>query len=152
MLYDAATMPNLSWRIYFQFYKWDRILQAAGCSELPASIYPINSSRGTQYEGSVCYTTVSPSLNCSEEVISNFTNETEYYRLQAVFRSCKSIYPIPSSRGMQYKHCMLYDGSILPKLARRIYFQFYKWDCILQPAGCFELPKFIYPTQSSRKT
>jgi len=68
------------------------------------SIYSIHSCRGTQYEDSVCYTTVPPCQNWPEEFLSNFTNETAYYSLQAVLSSGKSIYPIHSSRGTQYEH------------------------------------------------
>src|SRR5271154_1963868 len=88
-------------------------------------IYPILSSRGTQYEHSVCYTTLPLCQNWPEQFVSNFTNETEYYRLQAVLRTGKSIHPIPSSRGTL---CMLYDSSTIPKLAPSIHFQFYKCD------------------------
>src|SRR5271155_472664 len=72
------------------------------------SIYPIHSSRGTQYEHSVCYTRRPPCQNWPEEVIYNCTNETGYYSLQAVLSSGKSIYPIHSSRGTQYEHSVCY--------------------------------------------
>src|SRR5271163_3945459 len=71
-------------------------------------IYPILSSRGTQYEHSVCYTTLPLCQNWPEQFISNFTNVTEYYRLQAVLRTGKSIHPVPSSRGTQYNHSVCY--------------------------------------------
>src|SRR5271155_2272536 len=45
---------------------------------------------------------------CPEEFLSNFTNETAYYRLQAVLSSGKSIYPIHSSCGTQYAHSVCY--------------------------------------------
>src|SRR5271155_5031456 len=66
------------------------MLQAAGCFELPKFIYHINSSRGTQYEHSECYTMVPACQICPEEFMSNFTNETEYYSLQAVLSSRSS--------------------------------------------------------------
>src|SRR5271163_1764381 len=72
------------------------------------SIHPISSSRGTQYEHSVCYTTVPPCQNWPEEFLSNFTNETAYYRLHTVLSTGKSIHPITSSRGTQYEHSVCY--------------------------------------------
>src|SRR5271155_1821475 len=84
------------------------MLQAAGCFELPKFIYHINSSRGTQDEHSVCYTTVPPCQNWPKEFLSNFTNETEYYSLQAVLGDGKCICPIPSSRGTQYEDSVCY--------------------------------------------
>src|SRR5271155_6283565 len=91
------------------------------------SIPPIPSPRGTQYEHSVCYTTVPPCQNWPEEFLSNFTNETAYYSLQVVLSDGKSIHPIPSSRGTQHEDSVCYTTSAtMPKLARGISFQFYK--------------------------
>src|SRR5271155_343090 len=129
------------------------MLQAAGCFELPKFIYHINSSRGTQDEHSVCYITVPPCQNRPEEFISNFTNETAYYSLQAVLSDGKFIYPIHSSRGTQYKHnvcyptmplCQNWPEEFLSNFTNET--AYYSLQAVLSSG------KSIYPIHSSRGT
>src|SRR5271155_1362781 len=108
MLYDSTTMPELTRRISFQFYKSDCILQPAGSFEFRKLHLPHPLVPGTQYEHSVCYTTVPPCQNWPKEFLSNCTNETAYYSLQALLSSGKSIYPIHSSRGTQDEDSVCY--------------------------------------------
>src|SRR5277367_5064983 len=107
-------------------------------------IYPILASRGTQYEHSVCYTTLPLCQNWPEQFISNFTNETEYYRLQAVLRTGKSIHPIPSSRGTQYNHSVCYT-TVPPSPNWPEAFISNFTNEILEAARCFEHRKVYSP-------
>src|SRR5271155_5770581 len=66
------------------------ILQPAVCVKHLGSIDHIQWARGPQYKYSECYTMVPACQICPEEFMSNFTNETEYYRLQAVLSSQSS--------------------------------------------------------------
>src|SRR5271155_4485414 len=117
------------------------------------SMYPITSSRGTQYEHFVCYTTVPLCHNWPEELLSNLTNETAYYRLHAVLSTGKSVHPIPSSRGTQYEYsvccmtvppCQNWAEEFLSNLTNET--AYYRLHAVLSTG------KSIYPITSSRGT
>src|SRR5271155_3546628 len=79
------------------------ILQPAVCVKHLGSIDHIRWARGPQYKYSECYTMVPACQICPEKFMSNFTNETECYRLQAVLTSRSSFTTLTRPAGHSMK-------------------------------------------------